>query len=411
VAAGKTTLVSHPVALKQVSIANSEVAEVVVVSPTEVLVNGKSTGSTSLVLWDANGRRVLQAIEVTLDAESLQRHLNALFPRQPITVRASGSAYILSGEVTEAVAARRALEIAEATGATVVDNMTVPEPYQILLQVRFAEVNRSAFKDLGANIVRVDPLNLRGDTEGAFSTGANTALGGNFLGNPSGPEQTFSDAVNLYLFDPDEQIALFIRALHQKGMLKSLAEPNLLALDGKEASFLAGGEFPYPVPQASAGGTSITIEFKEFGVRLNFTPTVTNGGAIRLKVAPEVSTLDFANGLQAAGFNIPTVLSRRAETEVELRDGQTFAIAGLIDNSIAQNVEKFPILGDIPILGTLFRSKEVRNNRSELMVLVTPHLVQPASTPPPVPTGEPGTWDWDKSLRDPDEPSPGGDGE
>jgi pilus assembly protein CpaC len=190
-------------------------------------------------------------------------------------------------------------------------------------------------------------------------------------------------------------------------MFKSLAEPNLLAMDGKKASFLAGGEFPYPVPQVSAGGTTITVVFKEFGVRLNFTPTITNSGNIHMQVEPEVSSLDFANGLQIQGFQIPTLRSRRASTEVELQDGQTFAIAGLIDNTMTENVDKFPILGDIPILGTFFRSKQAQQNRTELLVLVTPHVVQPSSTPPPLPTGEPETWDWDKSLREPVTPAGG----
>jgi pilus assembly protein CpaC len=399
VPAGKATLVTHGERLTRVSVSNPAVAEAVVVSPFEVLLNGKETGTTSLVLWDAGGRRELFAVEVTADAVALERQLRVLFPTEEIGVSATGNTFILTGNVSESTIARRAVEIAESSGLEVVDNMQVPAPYQVLLQVRFAEVSRSALKQAGINILRVDPLNLRGDDEGSLSTGRFTPPAANFINDPGGPEQTFSDVVNLYLFDRGTQVGAFIRALQSQGMFRSLAEPNLLALDGKEASFLAGGEFPYPVPQSSATGQTITIVFKEFGIRLKFTPQITNSGNIKLKVAPEVSTLDFANGLQISGFQIPALLSRRAETEVELRDGQTFAIAGLLDDSITETVDKFPVLGDIPILGALFRSKDLRQNRTELLVLVTPRLVQPTGTPPALPTGEPETWDWDKSLR------------
>ncbi|MCL7977361.1 MAG: type II and III secretion system protein, partial [marine benthic group bacterium] len=182
--------------------------------------------------------------------------------------------------------------------------------------------------------------------------------------------------------------------LKSNGGFRSLAEPNLLAAHGQEASFLAGGEFPYPVVQGGSNVGAVTIQFREYGVRLNFKPEIMPTGNVRLRVAPEVSTLDFANGLTLSGFNIPSILTRKAETEIELADGQTFAIAGLIDNSMLQDVDKIPLLGDIPILGSLFRSKEVRQNRSELLVLVTPVIVQPLDESPPVPTGEPETWDW-----------------
>lgn len=408
VAVGKAALVSNGATLRRVSVANPEVAEAVVVSPSEVMIHGKQTGTTTLVRWDDTGARYLNEIEVTVDAEALERHFRALFPGEPIDVTASGDTYILSGTLRQASVARRVLEIAQATGATVIDNLQVPAPDQVLLQVRFAEVNRTALKEWGVNLLRFDPLNPRGDDEGGLSTGQHTPMGGNFANNPIGPEQTFSDVMNLYLFHEGESVGAFIRALSAEGMFRSLAEPNLLAMDGQEASFLAGGEFPYPVPQASAGGTNITIFFKEFGVRLTFTPHITNAGNIKLRVAPEVSTLDFANGLQLQGFEIPTLLSRRAVTEVELRDGQTFAIGGLMDNSITENIDKFPILGDIPILGKLFSSKSVRQNRSELLVLVTPRIVQPSAQPVPIPTGEPETWDWDSSLEGPATPRPMG---
>lgn len=407
VAMGKAALVTHPVNLRQVSISDPSVAEAVVVSPNEILVNGKKMGSTSLVLWDASGHRELHSVEVTVDAQALQRQFLLLFPTEDLQVQASGNTFVLTGSVSNASIERRAMAIAEATGATVINSISVPSPRQVLLQVRFAEVSRNAMSELGFNVLRVDPLNLRGATEGALSTGTFTAPGANFINDPPGPEQTFSDVTNLYLFDRGSEIGAFIRALQGRGLFKSLAEPNLLAMDGKKASFLAGGEFPYPVPQVSAGGTTITVVFKEFGVRLNFTPNITNSGNIHMEVEPEVSTLDFANGLQIQGFQIPTLRSRRASTEVELQDGQTFAIAGLIDHTMTENVDKFPILGDIPILGTFFRSKQAQQNRTELLVLVTPHVVQPSNTPPPIPTGEPEDWNMNKSLMEPAAPAGG----
>lgn len=414
VAVGKAALVPHPYTLRRVSIANPEVAEVIVVSPTEVMVQGKAIGTTTLVMWDSEGGRVLRAVEVAVDAEALERHFRLLFPTESaIEVTSSGNTYILSGSVGNATSGRRAVEIAQSTGASVVDNMKVPAPHQVLLQVRFAEVSRSAMRQMSANLMRIDPFNLRGDDEGFVGTGQNTPPGNLFLDlDRGGPEQTFSDAVNLYLFNPSANVGVFIRALKAQGLFKSLAEPNLLARDGEEASFLAGGEFPFPVVQGSSANQAITIVFKEFGVRLNFTPTITNSGNIDLQIEPEVSTLDFGTGLQVSGFAIPTVLTRRAKTRVELRDGQTFAIAGLMDNSMSESVDKVPILGDIPVLGALFRSNDVRHDRSELMVLVTPRLVQPSATPPAIPTGEPETWDWDKSLEGPiSHGAPGGTGE
>lgn len=400
VATGGAELITHGSAMRRVSVANADVAEAIVVSPTELLLNGKEIGTTSLVIWDATGARTVYPVAVTLDSSALERQFAVLFPEEQIQVEAAGSIIILNGSVTSSTVARRAMEISEAFEVPVVNNMSVPAPFQILLQVRFAEVKRSAMRELGLNIVRVNPLNLRGDNEGAFTTGQKTPLSQNFLNNPPGPEQTFSDAVQFYLFSESANLALFISALQANGQFRSLAEPNLLALDGKEASFLAGGEFPYPVVQGASGNNAVTIVFKEFGVRLNFTPEVTNSGNIHLAVAPEVSTLDFSSGLQVSGFQIPTLLSRRAETEVELRDGQTFAIAGLIDNTMADLTDKVPVLGDIPILGYLFKSQDLRQDRTELLVLVTPRLVRPSDQMPEIPGGEPNTWPWLKELKD-----------
>jgi pilus assembly protein CpaC len=223
--------------------------------------------------------------------------------------------------------------------------------------------------------------------------------GSNFLNLPLGPNQTFSDAVNFFLFQRSSNVAAFIQALQTQGDFKSLAEPNLMTLPNETASFLAGGEFPFPVVQGGAQSGGVTVEFREFGVRLNFTPEITNAGAIRLAVEPEVSSLDFSGGLELAGFQIPVLLSRRASTVVEIQPGQTFAIAGLMDNKMTESVRKVPLLGDIPILGQLFRSSSFQQSQTELLVLVTPHLVGPDMEVAAIPTGELDTWDWFSFMR------------
>jgi pilus assembly protein CpaC len=205
--------------------------------------------------------------------------------------------------------------------------------------------------------------------------------------------------VDFGLFNANASIEALILALQSKGDLKSLAEPNLVALPGKDATFLAGGEFPYPAVQGGGGNNAVSIVFKEFGIRLRFTPNITRNGSIRLKVMPEVSSLDFSNPLVFGGFVIPSLLTRRAETEVEMKSGQYMAIAGLMDNRMTDNATKIPILGDIPILGQFFRSKDARQNRTELLVLVTPRLVLPADKPTPLPTGEPTAWRWNGFMK------------
>ncbi|MEN8144367.1 MAG: type II and III secretion system protein family protein [Gemmatimonadota bacterium] len=401
VAVGGSHVVVHPVALRRVSVGNPEVADVLVVAGNEILVSGKGPGTTSLIFWDNSGGRELYTVRVTADAASLEEDLRLLFPDEDISVQASNGSVVLSGDIGDALVASKAMDIVKGTlgeSASIIDNFSVPDPGQVLLQVRFAEVRRSVLEDLGISLIKMDPFNVRGETEVGTTTGSPGSLSGSLLGF-DGPDQTLSQAVSLFFFSPDANVGAFIQALRQNGLFRSLAEPNLLAADGVEASFLAGGEFPFPVLQGGGTTNSVTIQFKEFGIQLRFTPTITTSGNIRLKVKPEVSALDFANGLQLSGFTVPALLTRRAETEIELADGQTFAIAGLVDNGMAETISKIPVLGDIPILGSLFRSKSMRQNRTELLVLVTPRLVMPADVSPEVPTGEPEGWDWTKSMR------------
>ena len=378
-ARGSSELVVLPNDIARISIGDPEVADAVAVSPREVLVNAGNLGTTTLIVWDVNENRRFYTVEVTPNVAALERQLAALFPGENINVIASGGALILSGTVSNAGIARRAVEIATATGATVLDNLITPAAQQILLQVRFAEVSRTAATQIASALSGRNLDELEEVTDWTV--------------------ETLSDGlVRLFLLGNGAEFNAVIQALKSNGTFRSLAEPNLVALEGQEASFLAGGEFPFPVPQ---GGTTnaVTIQFREFGVRLRFTPRITVGGDILLTVAPEVSSLDFANGVRFSGFEIPSLLTRRAETSVVLREGQTFAIAGLMDQSILDNTDRIPFLGSIPILGAFFRNRDARQNQTELLVLVTPRLVQPSDTPPPLPTGEPDSWDWDRRLR------------
>lgn len=394
IAQGTSALIQHPGEFARVSVTNPTVAEAVVMTPSEVLINGLGLGSTSLFLWDTAGVIRHYTVEVTADVASLQRYLDHLFPNENIVVTAQGNTVILDGAVSDERIARRANEIAVTTGAQVLDNFQTPAPRQILLKVRFAEVSRDAISRLGPNIVRLlNPHKL--STNGNWQAETNS-----------------EGILDLSLISSNADLSLIIEALKSNGDFRSLAQPNLLALDGQEASFLAGGEFPFPAVQGGGSSNAITVEWREFGVRLRFTPQVTNIGNIRLTIAPEVSSLNFAGGLSMAGIQIPTILTRKAETEVELREGQHLAIAGLLDNTWQQNIDKLPLLGDIPILGALFRSQEMRQERSELLVIVSPELVVPSDDPIPVPTGEPPTWDWFDEMRrfPPDTVSTGGGG-
>jgi pilus assembly protein CpaC len=379
--------------VQRFSIGEPDIADAVAVSPAELLVTGKKLGTTSLLVWQAGNRVVMYSVQVTADAPALQRYLNALFPEDGIAVSASANTVTLSGRVRSRGIAEYAVDIAKGTGALVVDRLQAPPGRQVLLQVRFAEVSRSAGRAMSTALATLNPHRLNDAPRDST----------NWFG------ETLSDGlVHLFLSNPHADFEAIIRILKSRGEFRSLAEPNLLALPGEEASFLAGGEFPYPVIQSGQSTGAVTIVFKEFGIRLKFTPEVTESGNIRLHVAPEVSSLDFANGLNFQGYTIPSLLTRRAETEVELRDGQYLAIAGLLDNTWTKNETKIPILGDIPILGSFFKSTDAQQSRSELMVLVTPRLIDATDTAPPLPTGEASTWQWDGNLRNPAGPAAAG---
>jgi pilus assembly protein CpaC len=388
---GKSLLVNTQDRLKRVSVTDPTVADALVVTPNQVLIHGRAPGEISLLLWDEQERSSSFDLRVDVDVTAAADEIHRLFPDQKINVEASRSAIVLSGHVATKEDSDRAAAIATAFSKNVVNVLTYGPvgAQEVLLEVKFAEVDRTAAKQFGINILSTGAANTIGTT----TTGQFGGFGPQQLNDVFGPgthgqdfrtQNTINDVLNLFLFRPDIHLGAVIQALESKNLLQILAEPNLIAVNGKEASFLAGGEFPFPVVQpGQGGGNTVTIQFKEFGVRLKFTPLIMPNGNIHLMVAPEVSTLDFANALQISGFTIPALSTRRAQTEFEIQDGQSFVIAGLLDNRVTNLGQKIPGLGDVPVLGNLFKSKNNSKSQSELMVLVTAHRVQPSTGPGP----------------------------
>jgi pilus assembly protein CpaC len=386
----KSVLINTRDRLKRVSVTDPAVADAVVVSPTQVLVHGRTPGEVSLMLWDEQERSRTFDLRVDVDVTAAAEEIRRIIPDSQIDVSASRNAIVLSGRVDSKETAERVGLIAGAYSKNVINVLTYGPvgAQEVLLEVHFAEVNRVAVQQLGLNLLSTGAANTPGTVStGQFGPPAPIDLTGTIGAPTRGFTTSLTDiqALNIFLFRPDLNLGAAIRALQQKNVLQILAEPNLIALNGKEANFLAGGEFPIPIVQSGSTVNNITILFKEFGVRLSFTPTITPNGAIRLQVKPEVSALDFANGIQLSGFVIPSLTTRRASTELQLRDGQSFVIAGLMDNRVTNEMSKIPGLGDIPILGKLFQSRNVRKTNTELMVLVTARLVNPSDQPAPLP--------------------------
>lgn len=395
---GRSLVISSPRRLRRVSIADPAIADAVILSPTQVLMNGKTPGGVSVVFWDETEHSQVYDLSVDLDIAGLRQRLREVFPEEPVRVEAAKDVVTLAGRVSSKDVADRIYQLAAAVMPKVVSLLEVPARPQrgeILLEVKFAEVDRSALSQFGFTLISVPGTTTRTfaitGTEQFSQIGLQslqTGTSGSGANNLSQTNLTLSDLLNIFVFRPDVNLGAAIRALQQKNLLQILAEPNLLTETGKEATFLAGGEFPFPVIQGGAAGTipTVTVQFKEFGVRLTFTPELTEDGQIHLKVRPEVSALDFTNALTISGFFIPAISTRRVETQVELRDGQSFAIAGLVDDRVTRVTNKVPGLGDLPVLGELFRSRSLNKTKTELLVLVTPRIVHPL-TPSEVPPG------------------------
>ena len=400
ITAGRSTVMSTDFDITRIAVTDPEIADAVVVEPREILIDGKKAGTISLIVWGSVARAQYDIV-VEQPVAPLEQQLRALFPGEDVTVSTSEGATILSGRVSSTNVMLRMGEIATASipKAQLVNLLQVPggsESQQVMLQVRFAEVNRRALTEAGLGLFLSRDRFLARSTTGQFPTP-------DFATEGDEDRVVFSDFLNLFLWDRELGIGGVLRALQQSGGFQSLAEPNLIAYNNQEASFLAGGEFPVPVVSGAAG--TVSVQFREFGIRLTFTPTIA-GDVIRLKVAPEVSSLDFANGITLEGFRIPGLTTRRASTVVELRDGQSFAIAGLLDNESQNDSQAIPLLSKLPIIGPLFRSKADRAEQTELMVLITPRLVRALDPDevPPLPTSP------DMFMKKPTPPGKGSGG-
>lgn len=383
VVVNRSVIIEEPMGIRRISIASGDIAEAAAASAQEILLNGKSPGDTTLLIWDAKGNRQSYEVHVranTANVDGISRELiREVGPDVSLSLE-DGNVF-LRGTAKDSIAADRANAIASTLGKVVnLLQVTVPagDP-QILLKVRFADIDRSAALQLGINLFALDG-----------HQGIGTSTTGQFGSIPAGTLSaqgaTLSNLANLFYYNPEINIGAILQDLQAKNVLQILAEPDLLTMSGHPASFLAGGEFPFPTLQGGGNGVGqITIQFKEFGIRLNFLPTVTPRGTIHLVVTPEVSSLDYANGLTVSGFTIPGLDTRRVQTEVELQNGQSFVIAGLLDNRVTEELDKMPGISSIPILGKLFQSKSYSRSKTELLVTVTPELIGPipAGVKPP----------------------------
>jgi pilus assembly protein CpaC len=380
----KSVVINTQAPITRILTSNPTAIETVATSPTQVVVSGKAPGTSSLIIWDTPDHSQILDVVVEPDTTALRAAIERSYPGQQISVDTDGSRLILSGTVSSQKVIDDIMKLASLYSPQVVNSLSVTQVVehdrQIMLEVRFAEVDRAKLQQAGINIISTGATN----TIGAISTQQfGPASFGNATGSTGGAgglttaNFQLSDILNIFLFRPDINLAVTIKDLEQKALLEILAEPNLMALNGQKASFLAGGEFPFPVVQGGANVGAVTIQFRPFGIQLDFQGTINPDNVVRLHVAPQVSTLDFANSVSISGFVIPALSTRRAETEIELKDGQSFGIAGLLDHRAQAQLNKIPGIADIPILGKLFTSKSVNRSNTELIVIVTPHIVDP----------------------------------
>lgn len=379
---GKSLVIDYPVEIGRISTSSPEVVDAVPATSKEFLLHGKGHGSATVVVWAKSGARTMYNITVEHNLDPIKKLLAETFPDEDIRIQSGRDSISLVGRVSSKEVADRALAIATPLAKTVVTNLTVapsPVEQQIVLKVKFAELNRSASTQFGVNL---------------FSTGATGAIGGtstnqfqapltqtvrgtNNTQTPQAQVFNLTDALNIFAFRPDLNLGAVIRALQAQDILQILAEPNLTTVNGKEASFLAGGEFPVPILQGGGNAGAVTVQFREYGIRLNFNPQITPNGTIKMYVKPEVSTIDLSNAVSLSGFTIPALATRRMETNVELKEGQSFMIAGLMDDRVTEQLSRIPGLSNIPILGQLFKSRLERKSKTELIVIVTPEIVKP----------------------------------
>jgi pilus assembly protein CpaC len=370
---GRSFFLDSAEKLRRVYVSNPAVMDAMTASPYEVVITAKTAGTSSLVLWNTSGRPTLYTVMADVDVSGLRESLAQALPADHVEVAAQQGRIHLTGVVDSDAASDEAAKLSAIYSKDVVNSLVVDPHHlpQVQLQVRIAEIDRSKLTEFGINFFSLGK-NSGAATTGQFSppsyqtqSGTNTAV--------------ISDFLNLFYFNFDHGLGTTIRDLQTKGILQILAEPNLTTIHGRTARFLAGGQFPYPIVQPGGAGTvpTVTVQFQPYGVKLEFTPYVNSDGSIRLRVAPEVSALDYTNQVVIAGYVLPALSTRRAETEVELKDGQSFGISGILDNRTTDNLSKMPGIADIPILGQLFRSKNLNRSTMELVVIVTPKIIEP----------------------------------
>jgi pilus assembly protein CpaC len=376
--ANQSVLLDTDFNIRRVSVAKPETADVLVISPRQLLIVGKIPGTTSLVYWNEQEVPTTAEIIVGINLDTVRQDLRKIAPDEAFELTASGNALILTGTVSSNLVQNRVVESAKMYATTVVDLLKVVKLEQVLLQIRVAEVDRSLAKELGFNMMFqpiIDGGRYRGFLvpPGGFNSFSGNIAGGNSL------DGSVSDLTQLFAVTPGAipKFAAMLRILHDKGAIKTLSEPNLIVANGDVGKFLVGGEFPIVTASAAGSGAAASVNYKEFGIRLAFKPRIVSNGDVYMKITQEVSELDFANGIAISGFQLPALRTRKAESGLQLADGQTFVLAGLIDNKISRKVSKIPLLGDIPILGVLFRNSRYTNTETELMVMVTPKIVRP----------------------------------
>ena len=385
---GKSIVIDYPADIARISTSNPEVADYVAVTTREILINAKSHGTATLIVWSRSGQREFYTITVEHNLEPIRKILKSTFPNEDIQVQAARDSLSLTGTVSSQMVSDRAVALVTPLVKTVLNNMRLaPQKAekQIMLRVRFAELNRNASRSFGVNFVSTGA----GNTIGRITSGGTPAPIPGSIGGGGGSSNSslfsITDALNIFAFRPDMNLGVFVKALQAQGVLQILAEPNLVTTNGKEASFLVGGEFPVPILQGGSNAGSVTVQFREFGIRLTFNPQVTDSGTIKLHVKPEVNTLDLANSVSIAGFSIPALATRKIETNIELGEGQSFVIGGLMDDRVTDSMSKIPGLSAIPLLGNIFKSRTENKSNSELIVLVTPEITMPLNASDPRP--------------------------
>jgi pilus assembly protein CpaC len=378
VTVGMSITIDSPLPIGRIYYANDTIVEAVAITPKEVLITGKAPGATTLIVWQTGGARLVYELTVRpspLKLDAVRQQIAREFPDADINITMDNETVFVRGTVKDVVASDRVMAISSTLGKAVnLLRVTVPaEEPQIMLKVRFLDVDRSAARNFGINFAN-----------GSFNQ--HTAIGtGGPISTDGGQTFSVSNVVNILLARKDINLVAAIQALESKNLLETLAEPNVMATNGKKASFLAGGQYPYPMIQPSLGAATVTIAFKEYGVLLSFLPVVTPRGTIHLQVQPEVSSLDFTNSVTIQGFTIPGLSTRRVDTEIELESGQSFVIAGLLDKQVQETFSKIPGIANLPVIGKLFQTKTVSRNNSELLVIITPELVRPIPAGQPVP--------------------------